>query len=263
MRPLAVQLWSPVQRWISFSPIRSCAVTDAPVPCVMNMERFVSGAKTDRKSRPRADTHVHNWQGQNCDRKLKYAERSGMTNARKLKCAVSQGESEEREREKSATPCAEDLDVVSVRVFQSLCCCRSSTAVPELGTHPTIKRVVPSFSQALSRSVRVQWTKTSDTPLRHTPSGLEHRPPYPGLGVAKRQPSTRQTKSRSHDSSHHPEPCCASGKPFESPPAGQEPLHVRNWEPCMVLSFFATRLMASPVKQLAGVNDQGVFFCVL
>ena len=56
-------------------------------------------SQTERTSRPRADTHVHNRQGQNCDRKLKYAERNGVTNARKLRCAVSQGESE-RERER-------------------------------------------------------------------------------------------------------------------------------------------------------------------
>ena len=35
-----------------------------------------------------------------------------------------------REREETATPCAEDLDVVSVRVFQSLCClCRFCIAL--------------------------------------------------------------------------------------------------------------------------------------
>ena len=49
--------------------------------------------------------------------KLKYAERNEVTNARKLRCAVSQGESEERERERereeTATPCGEDIDVVS------------------------------------------------------------------------------------------------------------------------------------------------------
>ena len=42
----------------------------------------------------------------------------------------------------------------------------------ELGSHPTIKRVVTSFSQALSGSARVQWTKTSGTPLGLSPSGM-------------------------------------------------------------------------------------------
>ena len=55
--------------------------------------------QTERRSRTRSDTHVHNRQGQNCDRKHKYDERSGDANARKLRCAVSQGE-KEREGER-------------------------------------------------------------------------------------------------------------------------------------------------------------------
>ena len=126
----------------------------------------------------------------------------------------------------------------------------------ELGTHPTIKRVVTSFSQALSRSARV---KTSGTPIGQALSGMEHRAPYPGLGVAnKRQPRNSSIKlSISWLVTSSGTTCCASGKPFRVPPVGPEPPHVRNWEPCMVLSFFATWLMASPVNNLPSQSDEG------
>ena len=50
---------------------------------------FLSKMERERESRSRSDEHVHNKQGQNCDRKHKYAERSGVTDVRRLRCAVS------------------------------------------------------------------------------------------------------------------------------------------------------------------------------
>ena len=169
----------------------------------------------------------------------------------------------EREREKSATPCAEDLDVVSVRVFQSLCCCRSSTAV-QSSAHTRRSSALCHLSLRLCQDLcvcsgrrpvirrfathRLDWSTA-----RHIQAWVLRRG-SPALDKQRVDLMTRHIIR--NDMLRVRQTLRVPARRTRTAP--REELGALHGS-----LFFCHPTDGIACKQLAGVNDQGVFFCVL